>query len=249
MVVLSGVILAAGGCTDSEPGATTTATTPTTSAAVTTTIEPATSASTAATTSVAPQAIEPTEAEGPQPLRGTILQPGDFVTTVFEPRVHYRIVRAYPLTAFQSQHTTGLQNRTNYYATAGAGVARYKGVVVHNWWLRLTPEEVLGEIEKLPTLVIEAPRQLEFNGLPVTAIEATALTDTILWENRQNPRRGAVDSAWTLEIGQRIRLMIVSTHAGSLLITIQANENEWDDFLPIAEEILAGISFPDLESG
>jgi hypothetical protein len=30
------------------------------------------------------------------------------------------------------------------------------------------------------------------------------------------------------------------------LITIGADAEKWDDFLPVAEEILAGISFPDL---
>jgi len=31
-----------------------------------------------------------------------------------------------------------------------------------------------------------------------------------------------------------------------MLVTITAPAEEWDEFLPIAEEILAGISFPDL---
>ena len=40
--------------------------------------------------------------------------------------------------------------------------------------------------------------------------------------------------------------IILETPAGTLLITIQATTAEWDEFLPIAEEIISGISFPDL---
>jgi hypothetical protein len=235
------VILAAGGCTNSELGATT----PTTSAAVTTTIEPATSASTAASTSAVPQAIEPTEAEGPQPLRGTILQPGDFVTTIFEPRVHYRIERVYPLAAFQSQHTTGLQNRPNQFTSEGQGIARYRAVATHNWWLSLTTEQIMAELESIAPIEYEDPKQTTFAGFPATAIEASAPELVVLWSDRANP--AAVIGAWWLEPRQRVRLIIVETPAGSLLITVQAAAEEWDDFLPIAEEILAGISFPDLE--
>ena len=43
------------------------------------------------------------------------------------------------------------------------------------------------------------------------------------------------------------QLRLLDTPAGSLLITIGAHEDEWDEFLLVAEEILAGISFPDLE--
>ena len=54
------------------------------------------------------------------------------------------------------------------------------------------------------------------------------------------------DSQWQLEANQIMRFVILETPAGSLLITVGAHTEEWDEFLPVAEEILAGISFPDL---
>jgi len=44
-----------------------------------------------------------------------------------------------------------------------------------------------------------------------------------------------------------MRFITLDTPSGSLLITIGADVEEWDAFLPVAEEILAGISFPDLD--
>ena len=38
-----------------------------------------------------------------------------------------------------------------------------------------------------------------------------------------------------------MRLIVVETPAGSLLITIGADPDDWDDFIPVAEEILAGV--------
>ena len=49
-----------------------------------------------------------------------------------------------------------------------------------------------------------------------------------------------------MHAGQRVRFIIVETPAGSMIITIAAAIDEFDDFLPTAKEILAGISFPDL---
>ncbi len=46
---------------------------------------------------------------------------------------------------------------------------------------------------------------------------------------------------------QMMRFITLDTPSGSLLITIGADVEEWDAFLPVAEEILDGISFPDLD--
>jgi hypothetical protein len=47
--------------------------------------------------------------------------------------------------------------------------------------------------------------------------------------------------------GSPLHSILLETPAGTLLITIIATEDEWDEFLPVAEQILDGISFPDLE--
>ena len=53
---------------------------------------------------------------------------------------------------------------------------------------------------------------------------------------------------WCAPTAQTINASDVATDdlAGTLLITIHAIPEEWDEFLPVAEEILSGISFPDL---
>ncbi len=48
-----------------------------------------------------------------------------------------------------------------------------------------------------------------------------------------------------LEIGP-MRIVVLDTPAGTLLVTIIPPGEDFNDFLPVAEEILAGISFPDL---
>ncbi len=229
LVVLAALTVLLAGCASSEATTTITAITgspPTTTEAPTTT----------------------TSAEvGPEALRASILEPGDYVTTTFEPAVLFHLVQKYPMRAFQTEHDAGLQNRDNSFSSQGQGIARYKGVSVHDWWLRLTPEEIVAEIESTESFEHESPIGTEFAGFPATVIEATAPVLGVLWNDRANP--SSVTGAWWLERGQRVRLIIVETPAGSLVITIQAAAEEWDDFLPVAEEILAGISFPDMESG
>jgi hypothetical protein len=126
------------------------------------------------------------------------------------------------------------------------GIARYKGVAVHNWWLGLTPDEILAELGKIEAVEFATPTQTEFDGLPAIEIEGTVPRLAVLWQNRAKPDGGQLDS-WNLEPRQQIRLIIVTSPAGSLVITVQAAAEEWDEFLPIAQEILAAISFPDLD--
>ncbi len=49
-----------------------------------------------------------------------------------------------------------------------------------------------------------------------------------------------------LEIGP-MRIVVLDTPAGTLLATIDPPGEDFEAFFPIAEEILAGISFPDLD--
>ena len=44
-----------------------------------------------------------------------------------------------------------------------------------------------------------------------------------------------------------MRVVVLDTSAGTLVATIEATGGaDFEEFLPVAEEILAGISFPDL---
>jgi len=40
---------------------------------------------------------------------------------------------------------------------------------------------------------------------------------------------------------------VLDTSAGTLLVTVDPPGEDFEGFLPVAEEILAGISFPDLD--
>ena len=109
-----------------------------------------------------------------------------------------------------------------------------------------TLDEIVAVLGRIEAVEISTPIPVEFDGFPATEIEGTGGRLAVLWENRSELGGGGVDNSWNLEPGQRIRLIIVSSPAGSLVITVQAAGDDWDAFLPVAEEILAGISFPDL---
>ncbi len=223
VVVLSAVILAVNGCADSEPGATT----PTTSVAVTTTL---------------PQTTTTLEA-GPQLLvSGSLLEPGEYVTTAFEPTVIYRIERSHPLRMFQNLLTTGVENTRNRQLDSGESFI-YRGVAVHRIWHGLTPEEVLAELEEIEQISLGHADTTEIGGFPGGRIKAQVENRVSLWA----PATGgdAYGGTWWVQRGP-LDFIILDTPAGTLLITIQAGIDEFDDFLPVAEEILAGISFPDL---
>jgi hypothetical protein len=52
----------------------------------------------------------------------------------------------------------------------------------------------------------------------------------------------------TLRGSGRMRIVLVNTPAGTLIATIESTGGaEPEEFLPVAEEILDGISFPDLD--
>ena len=88
--------------------------------------------------------------------------------------------------------------------------------------------------------------QVEVAGFPGTQFEAFVVATSRLWQEGNVGPGEATTSAWWLQSNQEMRFIIVDTPAGTLLITIGADAEKWDDFLPVAEEILAGISFPDL---
>jgi len=141
---------------------------------------------------------------------------------------------------FQSEVASGFRNREGGPGT-NVGIRPFRGVAVHNHLLPLGFEEVVSELEELD-IEYGLRSQVEVGGFPGTQMEATVPERSVLWR-----RAGSgTANAWWIESGQRMRFIIVDTQAGYLLITIGADVEEWDDFLPVAEEILAGISFPDL---
>ena len=196
------------------------------------------------TTTIAVNSTEPdsttTTQSGPQPLpAGGFLDPGEYVTTLFDPAVIYRIERNYILSPFQAPFVTGLQSGSMF---SEGGVGPYRGVAVHSIWHGLTPDEVLARLQKMGAVELGPKTETEVGGFPGTAIDAVLIGRQVLYDRRGD---GLYDM-WPLEPPQMIRFIILDTPAGTLLITTQAAPEEWEDFLPIAEEILAGISFPDL---
>ncbi len=125
--------------------------TPATSTSMTTTLPVTTSEPSDTTTA--------TEAEvGPQPLpAGGFLDPGgDYVTTIFEPVVGYRTDEKLLLQPFQTDAVMGLQNQHNLGFLVGAeekaGLAPYRGVVIHNVWRGFTPDEAIARIEEIDVI-------------------------------------------------------------------------------------------------
>jgi len=221
----SGVVLALmlAGCGGSEPSATTV---------------PATTV-TPPTTSQAPEATTTTLNSGPQPLvSGGLLEPGEYVTTVFEPRVMYRIEQKHLLRVFQNERVTGFENMLNVGATDS-----FKGIGIQNFWHGLTPEEVIEKLEEIEQIELGQATETEIGGFPGRRIEAVVKLRVGLWMTLAGGDQGR---SWEVIPGP-LDIIILETPAGTLLITINAPTNEWDEFLPIAEEILAGISFPDLD--
>ncbi len=203
-----------------------------------------------ATTVAQPAASQPAEAAtsslptGPRPFPDSaVLEPGEYVTTRLEPRVQFRIEQKHPLTSFQNAENAGLENIHNACINCVTqGTKPHRGIAVHTWWLPFTPEEIIAELDELEAVDFGSTTQIEVAGFPATQFEGTAPQVIPLWEDRFDDI-----GSWWLHADQRVRFIIVETPAGSMLITISAHIDEFDDFLPSAEEILAGISFPDLD--
>ena len=185
-------------------------------------------------------------AEGPQPLvSGRLLEPGEYVTTDFEPTtVMYRIDRKHLLRPFQNLRVTGFENVANG-SILNRDATPYRGVAVHGLFHGLTPEEILDELAEIERLKLGQTTATEVGGFPGQRIEAAMELRDWLWTRVQGGG-GDLYRQWIVAPGP-LDMIILETSAGTLLITITAPAEEWDEFLPVAEEILAGISFPDLD--
>ena len=111
---------------------------------------------------------------------------------------------------------------------------------MHSVWLALSPDEIIEELHELERIELGQFTDVEVGGYPAHAAEASTATDfQSLWR----------DDVYWFEPESHMRFIVVDTSAGSLIVIIAANSDVWDEFLAVAEEILAGISFPDMESG
>ena len=208
------------------------------------------------TTSTTTSVPQPTTSEPPdtptvagvgsQPLpSGGLLDPGaEYVTTRFEPTaVGYRLERPLLLRAFQNPRSTGLENVNNG-AICNMETSDYRGVAVHGLWHGLTTQEILEEVDEFEQIELGTMTAAEVAGHPARQVEVVVSNRTSLWDLASGSAEGA---NWCVEGGQPLDIIVVETAAGTLFITVTAPHDEWDDFYPIAEEILDGISFPDLD--
>ena len=180
--------------------------------------------------------------EGPETLvSGGLLEPGEYVTTVFEPTVMYRIERKHLLRAFQNERVTGFENYRNE-AVLNQNPVPFMGIGIQNFWRGLSGEEVLEKLEEFEQIELGQEAGTAVGGFPGRRIEAVVKTRVGLWHTESGGEQGR---GWLVAPGP-LNIIILETRAGTLLITINADAELWDDFLPIAEEILEGISFPDL---
>ena len=165
------------------------------------------------------------------------MEPGQYVTTTFEPRVVFAI-----------ESTRTLEPIDERFIAAFAGgnwINRHdphRVIGVHGWWREDSPDEVIAELEAHGSISFGPATETTVGGLTGTQIDITIPALVPLW---QDPTSG--DSpGWFLGSRTAGLLIILDTQAGTIVIIAEATEEEWDEFLPVAEEILAGISFPDL---
>jgi hypothetical protein len=211
-----------------------------------TTTTPAPSTTTVPVTSTEAPTTTVAEAS-PQPLPSSgFLEPGvEYVTTIFEPVVGYRVDEKLLLRPFQTDLMTGLENRKQNIYDANTP---YKGVVIHNIWFGLTPDEAMARIEQIDAIEIGASSQVEIGGFSGTQIDVVVVRRGLLYEpDRTSPCGLQSGLCPWLEAGP-MRIVVLDTSAGTLIATIESTGGaDFEEFLPVAEEILAGISFPDLD--
>ena len=204
------------------------------------------------TTSPPSEVTTTTAVSGPRPLpSGGFLDPGvEYVTTIFEPVVGYRTDEKLLLQPFQTDAVMGLQNQHNLgflvNAEDKAGLAPYRGVVIHNVWRGFSPDEAIARIEEIDVIEVEATSQVEVGGFAGTQIDVVVLRSGLLYEMVPFVNCNRARYCALLEIGP-MRIVVLDTPTGTLLVTIDPPGEDFEDFFPIAEEILAGISFPDLD--
>ena len=211
-----------------------------------TTTTPAPSTTTVPVTSTEAPTTTVAEAS-PQPLPSSgFLEPGvEYVTTIFEPVVGYRVDEKLLLRPFQTDLITGLENRKQNIFDANTP---YKGVAIHNIWFGLTPDEAMARIEQIDAIEIGASSQVEIGGFSGTQIDVVVVRRGLLYEPDRTSVCGLSSGLcpW-LEAGP-MRIVVLDTSAGTLIATIESTGGaDFEEFLPVAEEILAGISFPDLD--
>ena len=120
----------------------------------------------------------------------------------------------------------------------------YGGVAIHGLWHSLSPGEIIEVLDDIEPLEPGQTTQAQVGGFEGQRVEASVETRGVMWSRLQGDVR--TYEQWFLQPGPH-EFILLETPAGTLLITISAPADEWDDFHQVAEEILAGVSFPDLK--
>lgn len=207
---------------------------------------PTTSTTTSAPEPTTPESVDTTTVStsevGSQPLPGGygLLEPGDYHTRLFQPTTEFDVESAHALLRSETESAVYLRNRPPG-GQQDTDPRPYTAVSVHSVWRVLSPDEILEELYELERIEFGPVTDVEVGGYPAQALEgSTSLRFERLWSGRE-------DDVYWFEPESHMRFIVVDTPAGSLMVIIAANSDVWDDFLPVAEEIIAGISFPDLE--
>jgi len=211
--------MSAVGCTNAESQPSSTIAAPATTTTATTT--PATT-----TTS------EPSP-EGPLALEEfRFLEPGQYVTTEFQPTILFSLERNYVLQFLERPTFVSFTNRMLY----GNETRKYKWVDFLALWADDPPDQVLDTFARSFGFDHQDPVPVSVGGLEGIQVDGVTHERQIWW----------VDGPVILgTYPGPLRLIIVETTAGTVVIGIGlgADADEYEDWLVIAEEILSGVTF------
>jgi len=169
------------------------------------------------------------------------MEPGQYVTTAFEPKVVFAIESTRTLEPIDERFGAGF---------AGGGFESrddpHRVIGVHSWWRESSPDEVIAEFEAHGSISFGPATETTVGGVAGTQIDITIPRLLPLWQDPRSSYSSRLPGGWFLGSRAKGRLIILETQAGTIVIIAEATEEEWGEFLPVAEEILGGISFPDL---
>ena len=191
---------------------------------------------TEATSSSSTAAMTTTEvpAEGAQPIREfAFLEPGEYVTTEYEPTVIFTLEDKHLLQFVERPEFVTFTNRM-----LGASDRQYRRFVdFMGIWADDPPDQVLDTFVGSFFFDHEAPIPISIGGLDGVQMDGV-ITELRPWYQSEPIALGMLDPG-------PMRLLIVETTAGTVAIAIGAAPDDYDDWLATAEEILAGVRFVD----
>jgi hypothetical protein len=167
---------------------------------------------------------------------------GEYHTSVFEPTVVFQIAERIFVEPIEERAVVAFGS-----GDVGARHDPHRLVAIHSWWRAAEPDEIVGELEA-ESVVVGPPSGVTVAGFDGLQYDISVPRLVSLWQDplTGDPGGRATAGGWFLGSHALGRLIILDTPAGSIVIIAEATKEDWDDFLPIAEAIIAGISFPDL---